>query len=144
MTEELWGGVDRYVSDHLIPTDFMSEAAVIASEAAGLPMPSPLLDTARSWCCIPTPRLRDGRRRFAAAQSVLTLRTTASSATSPEASRSAARRRASARWARKRSTLLVFSLDVFRPEADRLMLVSDAELEGEPGPSPPLSGVVLA
>jgi predicted O-methyltransferase YrrM len=37
MTQELWTAVDRYISDHLISEDPALDAALAASEAAGLP-----------------------------------------------------------------------------------------------------------
>jgi predicted O-methyltransferase YrrM len=37
MTQELWTAVDRYICDHLLPEDPALEAALRASDAAGLP-----------------------------------------------------------------------------------------------------------
>ena len=37
MTQELWTAVDRYISDRLLPADPALEAAIAASDAAGLP-----------------------------------------------------------------------------------------------------------
>jgi len=37
MTQELWDEVDRYICEHLIPADATLEAALAASDAAGLP-----------------------------------------------------------------------------------------------------------
>jgi predicted O-methyltransferase YrrM len=37
MTQELWSAVDRYICDHLLPDDPALDAALRASDAAGLP-----------------------------------------------------------------------------------------------------------
>ena len=37
MTQELWTAVDRYICDHLLPSDPVLDAALAASDAAGLP-----------------------------------------------------------------------------------------------------------
>ena len=37
MTLELWSAIDRYIGDHLLAEDPVLDAAVAASEAAGLP-----------------------------------------------------------------------------------------------------------
>ncbi len=37
MTQELWTAVDRYICDHLLPEDPVLDAALRASDAAGLP-----------------------------------------------------------------------------------------------------------
>jgi predicted O-methyltransferase YrrM len=37
MTEELWSAIDRYINEHLVPDDPALEAALAASDAAGLP-----------------------------------------------------------------------------------------------------------
>jgi predicted O-methyltransferase YrrM len=37
MTQELWTAVDRYICDHLLPDDPVLDAALRASDAAGLP-----------------------------------------------------------------------------------------------------------
>jgi predicted O-methyltransferase YrrM len=37
MSQELWTAVDRYICDHLLPNDPVLDAALAASDAAGLP-----------------------------------------------------------------------------------------------------------
>ncbi|MGO9760613.1 MAG: O-methyltransferase, partial [Solirubrobacteraceae bacterium] len=37
MTQQVWAAVDRYVAERLIPQDPVLDAALAASEAAGLP-----------------------------------------------------------------------------------------------------------
>jgi predicted O-methyltransferase YrrM len=37
MTQELWSAMDRYIGDQLLPEDPVLEAAIAASDAAGLP-----------------------------------------------------------------------------------------------------------
>ncbi len=37
MTNDLWGAVDDYVAEHLLPPDLVLDAALVASDAAGLP-----------------------------------------------------------------------------------------------------------
>src|SRR6202023_3901710 len=37
MTETLWTAVDQYITDMLVPTDAILDAAIEASNAAGLP-----------------------------------------------------------------------------------------------------------
>ena len=37
MTQELWTAVDRYITDHLVPSDAALDAALESSAAAGLP-----------------------------------------------------------------------------------------------------------
>ena len=37
MTQDQWTAVDRYITDHLVPSDVALDAALASSEAAGLP-----------------------------------------------------------------------------------------------------------